>query len=187
MRSIALSLAAALALMSAGPARASSWHVDHGESRLWIVGSQGGSEFEADFTAFEAEIDFDPAHLDAARIDVAVDLASFSSDDSDRDEVVQSADFFNVAEFPLGRFAAETFSDLGGGAYEAQGTLDLRGAGHPLSLPFSLTISDDGAVATGAVTLLRLDWGVGQGDWSSDSVVAFEVTVNVHIVADRAN
>ena len=53
-------------------------------------------------------------------------------------------------------------------------------------LPFTLTISGDQAAAKGHLSLIRSDFGIGQGPWSSGQWVALEVGVDVDLVATKS-
>ena len=59
-------------------------------------------------------------------------------------------------------------------------------------LPFELTIAADPAAAgrllataEGELTISRLDYGVGQGDWASTRTVGEEVVIRIEIRATR--
>ena len=54
-------------------------------------------------------------------------------------------------------------------------------------LPLHLaSISGDQAAAKGYLTLMRSDFGIGQGPWSSGQWVALEVGVDVDLVATKS-
>ncbi len=61
----------------------------------------------------------------------------------------------------------------------------MRGIGRDIVLPFTLALNGDTARATGHVQLLRSEFGVGQGDWSSGEWVALEVGVDVDLVVRK--
>ena len=76
--------------------------------------------------------------------------------------------------------------------FEALGSLTLRGVTREVALPFTLTIEDHPedpgrlhAHAVGELTIKRLDYGVGQGQWTDTSVVADEVVIRIDILASR--
>ena len=181
-------------LLSAAPLRAEPpalWTLEEG-SRVGFEVTQSGAPIEGRFEAFEAEIRFDPERLEESRVRVEIDVASVNSDSADRDGTIRSKDLFDVATWPLARFEADRFVRVGDGAYEAHGALTLRDATMDVVLPFELAIAahpDDAgaerARATGALTVLRLDYGVGQGLWQDTSVVPNEVRIVIEILAKR--
>ena len=181
-------------LLLGTPARAEPpdpWMVEEG-SRVGFVVTQSGAPVEGRFEAFEAEIRFDPERLEESRVRVAIDVASVNSDSADRDGTIRSKDLFDVATWPMARFEADRFVRVGDGAYEAHGALTLRDATMDVVLPFELTIAAhpeeagaEQARARGALTVLRLDYGVGQGLWQDTSVVPNEVRIVIEILAKR--
>lgn len=182
----ALLIAVPLVILTA-PAHAASWTVDPSKSRLAFSGTQTGTRFEGQFTRYAATIDFDPDHLDASRVTVTVELASAVTGDAQRDTALPGEEWFDVGEFPQARFESNAIRKTGDGAYEAAGTLTIRGISVPIVLPFTLQIDGANAHAAGHVNLLRSAFGIGQGAWSTDQWVALEVGVDIDIVAARAN
>jgi polyisoprenoid-binding protein YceI len=162
------------------------WTVDPGKSTLGFSGTQTGARFTGRFSRYKAAIAFDPDHLEASRIAVAVDLGSSATGDTQRDTALPGKDWFDVAQFPVARFVTTAIQRKSGNAYVATGKLTLHGVTRPVVLPFTLTISGDTAHARGHVQLLRNAFGVGQGVWSSGQWVALEVGVDIDIVATRA-
>ena len=182
MRKTALVL---LALLAAAPAAAQQWTVDPAKSRLGFSGTQTGTPFQGRFGTWQAEISFDPAHPEAGRAKVTIDLASAKTGDTQRDEALPQAEWFDAAGHPQAVFEADHFVAKGGDAYEAPGKLTIRGVAKDVVLPFTLTLSGDQATAKGHLALVRTDYGVGQGVWSTAQYVALEVGVDLDLVATR--
>lgn len=164
---------------------AGGWTVDKAASTLRFVASQGGEEFTGSFSDFDAAIMLDPADLSSASIEVTVDTGSAMTGDRQRDAGLPSADWFSTKAFPEARFSSSRVRATGEGAYEAAGRLTIRGVSKDLALPFTLRIAGDKGIADGAVTLVRTDFGVGQGEFASDEFVGFNVEVRYHIEATR--
>lgn len=189
-----LGLPLVLLVASLSPAAAAEpapWSLEAGSTLGWVA-RQSGAEVEGRFERFTAEIAFDPDDLEASRVAVEIDMVSVDSDASDRDQALVSKDLFDVEAFPSARFEAERFVHLEGESYEAHGRLAIRDVVLELTLPFTLTIEDhpedpsaERARAVGAVEILRLDYGVGQGQWQDTSMVANEVLVTIDILARR--
>jgi len=181
--------ALAAALLAAAPApsaSAASWTVDRDASALGFEGTQGGQPFRGQFRGWRAEIVFDPADPAAGRAEVRVDTGTAATGDAQRDAAIPQADWFATSRFPEAVFRAEGFRHLGGDRYEADGTLTIREATLPVTLPFALSIDGGVARARGETTILRTDFGVGQGQWSTGQVVGLEVKVVVDLVARAA-
>ncbi len=185
MRLLALLAAMLVAPWLAMAAPAPAWTVNPG-STVGFASTFSGTGFSGRFTRWTAAIRFDPKNLAGSSVSAAIDLASASTGDKDRDQSLPTADFFDVAKFPRATFAATTFRDLGGGRYQAIGQLSLRGVSKPLTLPFTLAITGTQAKMSAAVSLNRLTFGVGQGQWSSTEAIPAAVNVTVNLTARRA-
>jgi len=183
-----LSLAVLATFLFAAPAFAapSTWTTDP-SSKLTFTGAMNGSAFTGTFKRWSAQIAFDPKALAASKVVVAVDVASGSTGDSDRDSALPTDDWFATSKFAKATFVSRSFRDLGGGKYEADGDLTIRGVSRPVALPFTLAIAGDTARMNGAVVLNRTAFGVGQGQWKTGEVVDTKVTVNVALTAHRAH
>ena len=70
--------------------------------------------------------------------------------------------------------------------YQAVGTLTIRDKVIPLTLPFTLDLQGNHAVMSGAVTLDRLDFDIGQS-LPDETSLGFAVKVQIDLAADRAN
>lgn len=173
----------AAALLWSGTASAGRWIADSTQSRLGFVGIQGGTPFEGRFTRWNAVIDYDPAAPAAAKVTVDIDTASAATGDAQKDQSLPEAEWFDVKAFPKARFEATGFKPLGGGSFEASGTLTIRGMAKAVTLPFTLEIDGDRAKAKGRLNLVRGDFGVGSGQWASGDMVGLKVQVVVDMVA----
>lgn len=185
MKSAGRIAATLLFLGLANSASAASWVVETGQSRLGFAGNQSGTVFEGRFTNWQADIDFDPARPAAGHAVVTIDMASAVTGDATRDQSLPQADWFAVKAFPQARFEAREFRARGGNAFETSGDLTIRGVKKPVVLPFTLDIDGDVAHAKGRLSLLRTDFGVGQGAWSTAEMVGLEVSVTIDLTARR--
>jgi len=177
-------LAAALALWS-GAAGAAEWIIDPANSLLGFEGKQGGAPFQGSFTRWSGKISFDPANPGAGSAVIDIDMKSAFTNSREKDEALPEADWFNAKAFPQARFEATSFRSKGGNAYEAVGSLSIRGIKKDVVMPFTLDIAGDRAHAKGGLAMVRTDYGVGQGTWKSGDTVALEVSVIMEIKATR--
>ena len=88
-------------------------------------------------------------------------------------------------------FPAPASSIWGGENYQATGQLTIRDVQKEVVVPFTLTIAEHAndpslqwAQVEGGLSIMRLDYGVGQGDWQSTAAVADEVLVKIAIFAN---
>ena len=167
----------------ARPACAADWKIDPAKSTLGFTGTQTGAPFKGHFTRYTVQIQFDPAHPEAGHAHVSIDIASAMTGDQQRDGALPGKDWFAASQFPAAIFDATKFRSTGADAYEAIGTLTLRGVSKAETLPFTLTIKDGVAHAVGRLQLIRSVFGIGQGPWSTGQWVALEVGVDVDLTA----
>lgn len=168
------------ALALPGLASAADYAVQPTGSTLAFHGNFQGSGFDGHFDKFDAAIAYDPAHLDASKFDVNVDLSSARTGDSDRDTALPGSDFFNVAQFPKAHFVTTGFHQDGGKVI-ADGNLTLHGVTRPVSLTVDFKPNGNNATLDVKGTVKRLDFGVGGGDYADTSVIANDVTVTAHL------
>jgi polyisoprenoid-binding protein YceI len=175
---------AMLAGMSA-TAEAATWTIDTAKSHLGFTGSENGSAFSGSFGKFSGTIVFNPAAPASGHADVTIVTGSATTGDQQKDGALPDSDWFATDKYPQAHFVATTFKATGNGAYDAVGTLTIRGVTKPMTLPFTLTINGDTAKAGGTVQLIRTEYGVGQGAWSTGQYVALQVAVSFDIVAEK--
>ena len=185
----AFALAAALVV----PAAAANWTVDPARSTLGFEFVAQGTPVTAAFKEWTATISFDPADLSTANARVVISLMSANSGSRERDGMMTSKSWFDAKgesfAAPEGVlpgsavFQTTAFRQTGDTTYEADGTLTMRDATKPVTLPFTLVIEGAEAHMTGSVTLNRNDWGVGQGQYAGDDPVATAVKVNIDLYA----
>jgi polyisoprenoid-binding protein YceI len=171
-------------ILSAGTAvapGATSYTVDMAKSSLGFTANQSGGDVDGRFGKFDARIVFADADLEGSSFNVEVDTGSVNTQDDDRDTALRSEDLFSVAKYPKAHFVTSGFTRKSPGNYEARGKLTLRDVTRDIRLPFTFTTTQEGGQSVGwlkgGVTLKRLDFGIGQGDWKDTSEVADEVKV----------
>src|SRR5690606_30561645 len=100
------------------------------------------------------------------------------SGNTKRDEHLRSPDFFSVKEYPEITFKSTSLKRTGEGAYEAAGTLTLRGQSKPLTVTLQQTGQGEGRGGVGVIglegrfTIKRSEFGMeyGLGRGLSDDV-----------------
>ncbi|MEO1149834.1 MAG: YceI family protein [Pseudomonadota bacterium] len=161
------------------------WEVRKDASTLSFTGKQNGKAFTGTFRDFDADIHFDPDNLNEAAITVTVTMKSAKIGDRQKDSALPGNDWFAVKDYPQAVFRSEAITASADGGYLAEGTLTMRDASKELALPFTVDIDGDSAQARGSVTIIRTDFGVGQGEWQSGQWVALEVDIDFEISATR--
>ena len=173
--------------VAAAPAPdAAGWTVEEGT--LGLAVTQLGGRVEGSFAAWDATIDFDE-EPDAegrfgtveARVDVgSLTLGSVTSE-------ALGAEFLDAGTFPEAVFSADILAapEGSGADHVAEGTLSLRGAEVPVTLPFTLAIENDRAIVEGTAEVDRRDFAIGES-YADEGTVGFAVEIPVALEAVRA-
>ena len=160
-------------------AGAAEFAVDPGASKLTFKGSAQGEAFEGVFKRFTATVSVDPT---SAALTADIDVTSADTANSERDETLATAEFFDYAKFPKAKFRTISCTAPGGGKYECFAELTIRDKTQPIAFPFTFAEGGGKATLDATVSLDRTKFDVGTGDWAGEDTVAHAVTVNVHLV-----
>ena len=147
------------------------------QSAVNFEAKQMGVPLKGHFKKFDAKIAFDAAKPEASKIHFSIDTGSATMGAKETDAELPKADWFNVAKFPQATFDSSAVKALGGGKFQVDGTLTIKGNAQKVSLPVTLTQSGATTTATGTLPLKRLTFKIGDGDWKDTSMVADEVNV----------
>ena len=184
-------LAADTAPAPSDPVKA--WNFVPEKSRLAFTGDYGGSSFDGEFGTFSAIIQFDPAVPETGHFDVTVDITSVTTYNDDWDQVISERDWFDSKNHPVSKYVTNSIKPLDNGGFSALGVLDLKGRKHDVELRYHWTEYPDGEVKIagqarmlGAANVNRTDFGIGEGSWTKDSTVGFDVMVNVDLLLQPA-
>jgi polyisoprenoid-binding protein YceI len=135
---------------------------------------------DAPFKRFSGTVDFDPAKPAQAKAHIEIDTASFDLGDEDYNSEVRKPAWFDSTHYPKAVFEAGGLKPLGGGKFEAAGTLALKGKTQALKVPVSVRSEGDGTSFDGSVTISRAYFNIGDEEWKD--TVADPVSVKFHIV-----
>ena len=178
---VAVLLAAPAAHAAAG---GRSYSALPAQSSLTYTFTQAGAANQGRFRSFV--VSFDPT---AGQLQVVIDMRSFDTGDQQRNDLLGGKDFFDVAQYGQARFTA-THVERSATGYDATGSLTLRGVTRNVTIPFTWrTATDQGRAVgylAGQITLQRLDFGIGQGQWKSTVWVGNAVTVHYQLVLTPA-
>ncbi|MBS0375744.1 MAG: YceI family protein [Proteobacteria bacterium] len=172
-----LVLAAATGTAGAAP----TYTVVPAQSSLSFIGTQQGEKFTGVIRDFDARIAFGTADLAGSRLEVAMRLKSIDSKSPDRDQAIATTDWFDVAKYPVATFRTLAIRATPTGAV-GDAELTIKGHTQRLAFPFAWkAAADGGATLDARVTLDRLDFGLGTGEWADESMVGRKVEVVVHL------
>jgi len=181
MRKSRIAPALWLALVVVTAARAASQSMLADQSEVAYVASQLGAQVEGSFARFDAQIDLDPGRLQTSSVSLSVDTTSLDFPSTDVLKELAKPDWFDTARFPTAEFRSNRIRALASDRYEVSGTLTIKGHAREVVVPVNLSRTGTTTFASGALTIKRLDYGVGAGEWSDTSLVADEVQIKFKI------
>jgi polyisoprenoid-binding protein YceI len=146
-------------------------------SEISFTSRQMGVPVEGRFRTFSAQVAFDPKKPEAAKIGFTVDLASITMGAPESEAELVKQPWFDTRKFPQATFQSTAVKPAGPGRFEVSGQLSIKGQPHAVVVPVTLAQSGATTTATGAFTLKRLDYKIGEGEWADTSMVANDVQV----------
>ena len=165
-------------LSLAGPARAAAcWTPVPEQSAITFSVDQAGAPLQGSFKSYTASVCFDPRDAGKGSVQVDVQTASADTQVPELDDALKDSDFFDVARWPKATFSSESMKATGPGQYAVTGKLTIRDVTREVTVPFSWQPAADGKSArlTAKVSILRLDYKVGTGQWADPKWVGNKV------------
>ena len=147
------------------------------QSEIAFTSKQMGVPVDGKFRKWDAQMAFDPKKPEAGTVSFSIDTASAAFGSPETDAEVPKAVWFNAAAFPKATFQSSAMKALGGGKFEVAGKLVIKGSTRDVVVPVALAQSGGMTTATGAFTIKRLDFKIGDGEWADTSMVANDVQV----------
>ena len=148
--------------------------------------TQAGAESHGSFRQFATELEYDEKNPATGSLRVTVHIASLDTQDKDRDEALGGADLFDAKKYPTAQYVANSLVKRADGSLEAVGKLTLRGVTKDLRVPLRIQDRAGGVELSGEVTIKRLDFGVGQGEWKSTEWVGDDVKLQYKVPLSRS-
>jgi polyisoprenoid-binding protein YceI len=118
------------------------------------------------FATYTAEIHLDEENVANSSARIEIDAASIDTGNTQRDDHVRGADFFEVATHPKITFVSTSAEKTGDDQFVLHGDLTIRGVTKPVSIDFEQTgaaIDPWGNFRVGfegSTKINRTDWGV---------------------------
>ena len=159
--------------------------VDAAKSWIRFVTKQMNVPVEGRFRKFDASVAFDPAKPEATRAEFEVDLGSIDLGNAEGETEARRKLWLNTEAFPRAKFVASSVKQVAPGKYEASGPLTIKATTQNIVAPFTLTDAPGARTVEGQFPLKRLQYRIGEGQWSDTDTVADEVLVRFHFVISR--
>jgi len=187
-RSLLYGVAAALPYLGAAHAQSPApARLVAAQSEIAFQIKQSGVPVDGKFRRFDAQLALDPKAPQNGSVTVSVDTASATVGFAETDVELPRAPWFNAAKFPRATFESNAISALGGGRFQAKGRFELKGTAHDVVVPVAIVQSGPQSTATGEFVVRRLDYKIGENEWTDVSLVANDVRVRFKLVFTGLN
>jgi len=180
MNKLRTTIVLAAALATGGVAFAQA-KVVPAQSQITFSIKEMGVAVEGRFAKWTADVSFDPKHPETGKVGFTVATASATFGSPETDAEVPKPEWFSVAKFPNATFASTAIKATGAGKFDVAGKLTVKGTTKDVVVPIALVQAGPATTATGAFTIKRNDFKIGEGEWADTSQVANEVQVKFKI------
>jgi len=174
-------LAALLAVAAA--ASAAVLKTDPAKSSVSAVFKQMNVPIESKFKKHNIVIDYNAAAPDTSKATVEIETASLDLGEAEMNAEVAKKDWFNSAQYPKATFVSTAIKSAGPGKLNVSGKLTIKGKAADVTFPITVKADGGKQVFDGALPIKRLAFNVGEGEWKDTGMVADEVTIKFHVVA----
>ena len=147
------------------------------QSEIGFTNKEMGVPVEGKFKKFDAQIAFDPKKPETAKIAFTIDLGSATLGSAETEAELVKPEWFSTKLFPQATFQSAAVKATGPNKFDVTGKLTIKGASQDVVVPVTLVQGGASTAATGAFTIKRLDFKIGDGDWKDTSMVANEVLI----------
>jgi polyisoprenoid-binding protein YceI len=146
-------------------------------SEISFTTRQMGVPVEGKFGKFSANISLDPKAPQTGNVGFSIDTGSARFGSAELDAEVPKATWLNVAKFPQASFQSNAIKATGPGKFEVTGKLNIKGSVRDVVVPVQLTQTAGNSTATGSFTIKRLEFKVGEAEWTDTSLLANDVNI----------
>lgn len=159
--------------------------IDAAKSKITFTSKLMGSKISGGFGRFSGKVLFNPDEPEKAKANLVIDIASFNAGGEELQEEAKGKDWFSVKLFPVANYVTDSVKVTGPNSLDIRGTLTIKGKAQPLSMSVKYQPQGKQMVFDANFQVLRLDFGLGAGNWADTSAVANEVPVSVHLVLNQ--
>lgn len=123
-----ISLLIVMGIVSLGYGQNTVWNIDPAHSTLgFSIDHLVVSETTGKFNDYSAMVKSDEKDFSDATIELVIETQSIDTNDKERDKHLQSADFFDVEQYPQIVFKSDKLYKSNNGNYKLSGTLQMHG------------------------------------------------------------
>ena len=167
-----------LLLPFASSLQAQCWQTPESVDPVQFAASQSGAPILGSFSIYRGTLCL-PGGEDKGSARVDIDTASIDMGLPEFNEEMRGALFFDSERWPTASFAADRLEQTDGDLYRVTGTLTIRDISKPLTTVLELTPQGEKLRVSGEITLSRLAFDIGTGEWADTQWVGDQVTIKL--------
>ena len=153
--------AAPIAPSPAAPGATRTYGVEKTGSEIKFQVKSRLKVIEGVFENWKAQVEMDPARLEALQLGVQAQSASIKTGNLFEETLIRGENFFAAEKHPEVSVASKKISTEGAGQFRMDAELTLRGATHPVVIPFALELTGEHeAQMRGEFEFNRKDFGM---------------------------
>ena len=181
-----LTLLTALLLATARPtlaqAKSPQAQLQAAASEIGFTTRQMGVPVDGKFGKFTAQVALDPKQPASGSVAFTIDTTSARFGSAEIDVEIPKVIWLDSKRFPQASFQSTAIKAAGPGRFEVAGKLSIKGQTRDVVVPVALTQAGPTSTATGQFVIKRLDFKVGEAEWTDTSLLANDVTVRFKLV-----
>ena len=154
-------------------------------SKIVFTATQSEVAVDGGFGKFAADVVFDTAKPAAGKVNIVINLGSVATGSQEADDLLKSGDFFDITHFPQATFVSTTIGAKDAGHYQAVGQFTLKGRSTGIVVPFTAHPEGAGVRIEGSVTVSRLAYRVGEGQWADTGTLADPVQIHFSLYVPK--
>lgn len=171
-----------------------NWTVDKAHSTATFKVRHMMANQVGQFRDFDGKINIDRANPANSNVEFTIQAASIDTGNTNRDEHLRSADFFDVAKYPTISFKSTSVAKKSDTDYAVTGDLSMHGVTKRVTLPvtflgFGKTARGEKAGFEIETTVNRKDFGIVWNKTLDEGgfLLGEDVKVTINLEVDRKN
>ena len=156
-------------------------------SEIGFTTRQMGAPVDGKFGKFSAQVTLDPRQPASGSVAFTIDTTTARFGSAEIDAEIPKAIWLDSKRFPQASFQSSAIKASGPGRFEVAGKLTIKGQTRDVVVPVTLAQAGATSTASGQVVIKRLDFKVGEAEWTDTSLLANDVTVNFKLALTGIN
>ena len=156
-------------------------------SEIGFTTRQMGVPVDGKFGKFSAQVTLDPRQPASGSVAFTIDTTTARFGSAEIDAEIPKAIWLDSKRFPQASFQSSAIKASGPGRFEVIGKLTIKGQTRDVVVPVTLAQAGATSTASGQFAIKRLDFKVGEAEWTDTSLLANDVTVRFKLALTGIN